>query len=113
MPLTDVVALAAGSKSPPGVDHDCVLKNRNVQVVSPVVAWMPSPSPEPVPPRAALDVPSPQDARARWTATGWAPLFVFDMCSVSEAALMVAPAGSADRSNSRTARRMRLVADDW
>src|SRR5262245_43737638 len=76
---TDVLALAAATKSPPGVAQRCELKNVKNQVTSPVAAATPSPSPDPCPPVAALDGPSPQFASARCSTTFCAPLRVFDM----------------------------------
>lgn len=112
MPLTEVEALALATKSPPAVVQLWVLKKLKSQVASPALAWMPSPSPAPTPPRAALEVPSPQSFRARCTAIVCAPELVFDMCSVKVTLVMVDPARIDDRSNLMAARRV-LSAAVW
>src|SRR5436190_13599043 len=109
MPPTDVVALAAATKSPPAAFQLCVLKNVNSQVTSLTVAGTPSPPPCPVPPALALDVPSPQFCNARCSATACAPAIVRDMLRVNVALVIVEPAGTADKSNLIAPRRIALL----
>src|SRR5947209_2728242 len=100
-------ALTVGEKSPPRTVQVGVLKNVYFQVASLVVAWIPSPSPFPVPPWEASEVPSPQSFFTRRNSTvSGPPAPALETLSLSIALLIVDPAGINERSNFNKPRRL-------
>ncbi len=97
------LAVTSGSKSPPGVVHAEVSKNRYIQVASPGVAAAPVP-----PPPGAAEVPSPQlvMSRRRSTLSGGALAGACSTYMRSSAAVTVEPGGMLfEMSNLTSARR--------
>ena len=104
--MTVCVALASGTKSPPGADHCSVSNMANVQVASPGSAGAPWPplifTVEP------SDAPSPQSRVTRCNVTPVGPASALETKRVKDTLLIVAPAGTVP-AMSKASRQRRLL----